>query len=86
MSGDTLFVFHSLINFGLPLLFCWHQLRSLRRDRDDRGRDKAPEPRPIAPSGNDGAAPPKALPDCLVPRPSPFLPGPRPAGKVLEEA
>lgn len=87
MSGEYLFLFHSLISFGLPLLFCWHQLRCLRRDGG--GRQKLPDPVPAPPSGTDGILPPRTLPAGLVPQPSPFLPAPgqvaAPA-RVLEDA
>ncbi len=62
MAPTTQILCSGALTFGAPLLLALRELVVLRRRRDDEGWDRAPDPLP---------APPKPLPDCLIPKPMP---------------
>lgn len=76
MTDATHAMLSGFLSMGLPVLWGLWELWKLRRAGagDARRRVEAPDPAP------------RPLPDCLVPRPSPFLPAPAPRGRVPEDA
>ena len=71
MGPSTQAILSCFLSMGLPLLIAiWEVVRLGRDDGSGWRQDEAPAPHPPPPPMGD-AAPPRRLPDCLVPKPLP---------------
>ncbi|CAH2601759.1 conserved protein of unknown function [Rhodovastum atsumiense] len=67
MSPGTIVALEFAITFGVPIWLC---LRPMGATRDDPDRRGPPPPAPVTPPAPEPVlAAPRALPDCLLPRP-----------------